>query len=146
MKAIAIALLLGLVTACATSEQQRDSQARTSIINGLPASRAHGVYPSDMYQSGIQGQALLTYSVNDRGSPVRVEVVRSDNRDVSSAAVHVLRTVHFEVPPDWDAQQGPQRRYSILVRYVLFGGPSPKPWDTFPNIAVITIMGTAIRR
>lgn len=107
--------------------------------NDFPTEGAPDIfYPSYLRASGISGQAVLAYSLNDAGTPIRVEVIRSDGDGITRAAAWALSRIRFEVPPDWKATPGRERRFLMDVQYVFAGDPVPRMLDSRAEVLTIT--------
>lgn len=137
-----------LLSACAASPPSEDSAPlpppssanETFIKLDLRPARWQyrgPYYPEYMRLHSITGQALLAFSVDDAGIPVRMEVVRSDGPDITRAAAWYIGSLRFSVPADWNARQGPERRYLYDVQFVFFGSAKLAVWDPRTNPVII---------
>ncbi|HEY3729952.1 MAG TPA: TonB family protein, partial [Steroidobacteraceae bacterium] len=87
----------------------------------LPAYRGtlrDDYYPADARSHYIQGRSLVEFSLNDRGVPTDVTVIKSEPaREFDNTSERLVKNLRFEVPANWDAGGAQSHRFRIGVRY-----------------------------
>lgn len=96
-------------------------------------------YPQSSLKRGISGRVLLHYSVDSSGKPSDIRVVTATNRGFAKGAIRFMRDWRFNVPPHWNSDGGPHRRFRAHVRFVI--GERPPPEELNPNNPVFVVTG-----
>ncbi|MGH8231524.1 MAG: energy transducer TonB [Steroidobacteraceae bacterium] len=75
-------------------------------------------YPPDARSHYIQGRSLVEFSLNERGVPTDVTVVKSEPaREFDNTSERLVKNLRFEVPANWGAAGAQSHRFRIGVRY-----------------------------
>jgi TonB family protein len=75
-------------------------------------------YPPDARSHYIQGRSLVEFSLNERGVPIDVTVLKSEPaREFDNSSERLVRNLRFEMPANWDAAGAQSHRFRIGVRY-----------------------------
>jgi TonB family protein len=87
----------------------------------LPAYRGtlrDDYYPADARSHYIQGRSLVEFSLNERGVPTDVTVIKSEPaREFDNTSERLVKNLRFAVPTNWDAAGAQSHRFRIGVRY-----------------------------
>jgi|HubBroStandDraft_4_1064222.scaffolds.fasta_scaffold548731_1 hypothetical protein len=108
--AIALALLLstGSVSAEGTS-------GATAVGPPTFKTVVRAYYPAQAKRLGLTGCVGLEYSVDGKGRARNIVVIESGGQLLDDHAKALLSDEHFEIPADWLATGGPEKRYQVGV-------------------------------
>jgi TonB family protein len=101
-------------------------------------------YPGSAEKAGIQGRALVAFTINKRGRVDGPVIVSAEPAvPFADAALTAIKQVRFEVPSDWVASGGPTYQYQLSVLFKLSpcvapACVAPKPHEGADDFLMIT--------
>jgi len=136
--AVVLALVFssGEVTALAEASPAQNFETRSLPIKSLPRNTIF--YPSVAKRQGLTGRICLAYSVGATGLVQNVEVLESAGTILDDHAQKLLAGYRFEVPSDWVATGGAEKRYRIGFIFELTNKPKVARFEDTITTVVIT--------
>ena len=84
----------------------------------LNVSLGSALYPSEALKAGLQGRALVEFSIDKKGRVDNEALVEAEpTGQFEEVALDVVKKVKFTVPDDWRDIGGIEQRYKLSVLF-----------------------------
>ena len=80
-------------------------------------------YPPTELRQGHTGYALIEYSINGDGRPIRINIVETIGAPFGEWSSRIFSGYRYAVPSDWVSKAGPEQRFQIQFHFNIPGYP-----------------------
>lgn len=102
------------------------------LVSDATASDSNIVYPQIERKSGLEGEVLISFDINNTGRAVNIKIVGDAHKSFASAAIRGLKQTQFENGPSDRTQQ---RRYRFQLQNLPGGAENSRDYASSEVLA-----------